>query len=110
MHPAWLRLMRYCAELGHGEIEKLKIQDGLPIAVPCLGEGLETNPRSGSAFFFTWPSLRKATMTRTWVRAILRMVVSVVALAAAAMTQQYTMTDLGILSSSSGNPFARPGG
>jgi hypothetical protein len=31
VHPAWLRLMRYCAELGHGEIEKLKIQDGLPM-------------------------------------------------------------------------------
>ena len=32
VHPAWARLMRYCAELGHGEIEKLKIQDGLPMA------------------------------------------------------------------------------
>jgi hypothetical protein len=32
VHPSWLRLIRYCAELGHGEIEKLKIQDGLPIA------------------------------------------------------------------------------
>jgi hypothetical protein len=31
LHPAWLRLMRYCADLGHGEIEKLKIQDGLPM-------------------------------------------------------------------------------
>ena len=32
VHPAWLRLMQYCSELGHGEIEKLKIQDGLPMA------------------------------------------------------------------------------
>ena len=31
VHPAWSRLMRYCAELRHGEIEKLKIQDGLPV-------------------------------------------------------------------------------
>jgi hypothetical protein len=31
LHPAWQRLMRYCADLGHGEIEKLKIQDGLPM-------------------------------------------------------------------------------
>ena len=31
LHPAWARLIRYCAELGHGEIEKLKIQDGLPM-------------------------------------------------------------------------------
>lgn len=30
--PAWQQLMRYRAELGHGEIEKLKIQDGLPMA------------------------------------------------------------------------------
>jgi len=32
VHPTWLRLIRYCADLGHGEIEKLKIQDGLPMA------------------------------------------------------------------------------
>ena len=32
VHPSWLRLIRYCTELGHGEIEKLKIQDGLPMA------------------------------------------------------------------------------
>ena len=31
VHPSWLRLMRYCSKLGHGEIEKLKIQDGLPM-------------------------------------------------------------------------------
>jgi len=38
VHPAWLRLMRYCAELGHGEIEKLKIQDGLPIVADMIRE------------------------------------------------------------------------
>jgi hypothetical protein len=31
LHSSWLQFMRYCAELGHGEIEKLKIQDGLPM-------------------------------------------------------------------------------
>jgi len=31
VHPSWLRLIHYCAELGHGEIEKLRIQDGLPM-------------------------------------------------------------------------------
>ena len=31
VHPAWLRLMQYCVELGYGEIEKLKIQDGIPV-------------------------------------------------------------------------------
>lgn len=32
LHPAWQRLINYCMHLGHGEIEKLKIQDGLPMA------------------------------------------------------------------------------
>lgn len=31
LHPAWRALIRYCAELQHGEIEVLKIQDGLPV-------------------------------------------------------------------------------
>jgi len=30
-HPAWRAFMRYCADLQHGEIEILKIQDGLPV-------------------------------------------------------------------------------
>lgn len=28
---AWALFIRYCAELGHGEIDKLKIQDGVPV-------------------------------------------------------------------------------
>jgi hypothetical protein len=32
IHPAWRRLIQYCTDLGYGEIEKLKIQDGLPMA------------------------------------------------------------------------------
>ena len=31
LHPAWRSFIRYCAELQHGEIELLKIQDGLPV-------------------------------------------------------------------------------
>lgn len=31
LHPAWLAFVRYCQELQHGEIERLKIQDGLPV-------------------------------------------------------------------------------
>jgi len=31
LHPAWQAFLRYCRELGHGEIERLKIQDGLPV-------------------------------------------------------------------------------
>jgi len=38
VHPAWIRLIRYCAELGHGEIEKLKIQDGVPVIADVVRE------------------------------------------------------------------------
>ena len=38
IHPSWLRLIRYCAELGHGEIEKLKIQDGVPVIADVVRE------------------------------------------------------------------------
>jgi hypothetical protein len=31
MHPAWRLFIEYCSELNHGEIEVLKIQDGLPV-------------------------------------------------------------------------------
>lgn len=31
VHPAWRALIQYCAELDHGEIESLKIQNGLPV-------------------------------------------------------------------------------
>jgi hypothetical protein len=44
VHPSWVRLMRYCAELGHGEIEKLKIQDGLPIAAEVTTRKIKFSP------------------------------------------------------------------
>ena len=31
VHPTWQSFIRFCAELQHGEIELLKIQDGLPV-------------------------------------------------------------------------------
>lgn len=31
VHPAWHAFVRYCQELRHGEISRLKIQDGLPV-------------------------------------------------------------------------------
>ena len=31
LHPAWSEFIRYCFELEHGEIELLKIQEGLPV-------------------------------------------------------------------------------
>lgn len=31
LHPFWYSFIKYCENLGYGEIEKLKIQDGLPM-------------------------------------------------------------------------------
>ena len=31
LHPVWRAFMQYCAQLRHGEIERLCIQDGLPV-------------------------------------------------------------------------------
>jgi hypothetical protein len=36
LHPAWQALIRYCREVGHGEIERIKIQDGLPVSVEVV--------------------------------------------------------------------------
>ena len=31
IHSSWLALIELCRDLGHGEIERLSIQDGLPV-------------------------------------------------------------------------------
>jgi hypothetical protein len=31
LNPAWVALVRFCLELKHGEIDRLLIQDGLPV-------------------------------------------------------------------------------
>jgi hypothetical protein len=31
LHPAWRAFIRLCDDIQHGEIECLKIQDGLPV-------------------------------------------------------------------------------
>ena len=31
LHPAWRAFLRFCAELKYGEIERLSIQNGLPV-------------------------------------------------------------------------------
>ena len=31
LHPAWIAFVDFCGKLQHGEIECLKIQDGLPV-------------------------------------------------------------------------------
>jgi hypothetical protein len=30
-HPVWAAFIKYCAELDHGDIEVLRIQNGLPL-------------------------------------------------------------------------------
>lgn len=34
----WARLIQFCQKLGHGEIEKLKIQDGVPVIADVVRE------------------------------------------------------------------------
>ena len=36
LHPAWSAFIKYCERLNHGEIEKLKIQDGLPVLAEVI--------------------------------------------------------------------------
>jgi hypothetical protein len=31
LHPSWSAFIRFCRDLQHGEIERLSIQDGLPV-------------------------------------------------------------------------------
>lgn len=31
LHPAWIALIQHCQEIGFGEIERIKIQDGIPV-------------------------------------------------------------------------------
>ncbi len=43
LHPAWRSFLRYCLELGHGEIERLKIQDGLPVIAEVIKQKVKFN-------------------------------------------------------------------
>ena len=36
LHPAWIEFIRFCHQIRHGEIEQLKIQDGLPMAAQTV--------------------------------------------------------------------------
>jgi hypothetical protein len=44
LHPAWRAFIRYCAELQHGEIELLKIQDGLPMLAEAVKKKVKFGP------------------------------------------------------------------
>ena len=36
LHPAWQELIRFCRDLKHGEIERINIQDGLPVSAEVI--------------------------------------------------------------------------
>ena len=44
LHPAWRAFIRYCAELQHGEMESLKIQDGLPVLAEVIRKKVKFAP------------------------------------------------------------------
>jgi hypothetical protein len=41
LHPAWVAFVRYCQEMGYGEIERLKIQDGIPVLAEITREKIK---------------------------------------------------------------------
>jgi hypothetical protein len=44
LHPAWRAFIEYCAELKHGEIETLKIQDGVPVLAEVVKKKVKFAP------------------------------------------------------------------
>jgi len=44
LHPSWCAFVRYCSELQHGEIERLKIQDGLPVLAEVTKQKVKFAP------------------------------------------------------------------
>jgi len=44
LHPAWRALIRYCSDMKHGEIDRLKIQDGLPVIAEVTRQKIKFPP------------------------------------------------------------------
>ena len=44
LHPTWRAFVLYCAELQHGEIELLKIQNGLPVLAEITKKKIKFGP------------------------------------------------------------------
>ena len=44
--PAWREFIRFCADMRHGEIERLSIQDGLPILAEITKKKVKFQGRS----------------------------------------------------------------
>jgi hypothetical protein len=43
IHPAWHALIEYCRRLQHGDIERLRIQDGLPVLAEVITRKIKFN-------------------------------------------------------------------
>lgn len=44
LHPAWRAFLHFCAQLQHGEIERLRIQDGLPMLAEVTRKKIKFAP------------------------------------------------------------------
>jgi len=44
LHPAWSAFITYCLDLEHGEIEMLKIQNGLPVLAEVIKKKVRFAP------------------------------------------------------------------
>jgi hypothetical protein len=44
--PAWREFIRFCTDLRHGEIERLSIQDGLPVLAEITKKKVKFHSRS----------------------------------------------------------------
>ena len=44
LHPAWQVLIRYCEKLQFGELEKVSIQNGLPMMVEVVRTKMRLRP------------------------------------------------------------------
>jgi hypothetical protein len=44
LHPAWRELMRLCKRMGFGELERIKIHDGLPVQVEVTRQRVRLIP------------------------------------------------------------------
>ena len=47
LHPNWCEFIRQCEQLGYGEIFRLKIQDGLPMAAETVKQRVQFSKKSG---------------------------------------------------------------
>jgi len=46
LSPAWRAFIRYCRDLRHGEIERLSIQDGVPVLAEVTKRKIKFNGQS----------------------------------------------------------------